>query len=156
MNYPYGRNLLLNSVGFDRIFDAFERIGETTLANKAQSYPPYNILKVSENAYRIEIAAAGFKPNQLEVTVEENKLIVSGRANSSVSGEYLHRGIGTRDFRHEFTLAETVEVRAADMIDGFLTIQLVNVVPDEKKPRKILIGSSSAQVLQADSEKLAA
>ena len=156
MNYPYGRNLLLNSVGFDRIFDAFERIGEATLPNKAQTYPPFNILKVSENAYRIEIAVAGFKSNQLEVTVEENKLIVSGKANPSVSGEYLHRGIGTRDFTHEFTLAETVEVRSADMIEGFLTIQLVNVVPDEKKPRKILIGSSSAKVLQADTEKLAA
>ncbi len=141
MNYTFGRNLLLNSVGFERLIDAFEKYDISEASSKPQSYPPYNILKKAENRYAIEIAVAGFKRDDLEITSEANKLTVRGKVAEEGKGEYLHKGIATRDFAHQFALAETVVVRHADIKNGLLVIDFENVIPEEKLPRKITIGA---------------
>ena len=149
MNFPMGRNLLLSTVGFERLIDAFEKYDGAENSSKAQGYPPYNIVKQAENRYVIEIAVAGFKPHELDITSEANRLTVIGKVGSTPKGEYLHKGIATRDFTHHFTLAETVVVRAADVKDGLLVIDLENVIPDEKLPRKIRIGGTTETVLES-------
>jgi molecular chaperone IbpA len=148
MSYPFGRNLLLSSVGFDRFFDVMEEMSHGEPFNKAQSYPPYNIIKKNERDYAIEIAVAGFKNDEIDITAEGNKLTVVGKVKAEQVGEYLHKGIANRDFSHSFTLAETVVVRSADIENGLLVIQLENVIPEEKLPRKILIGGNSNLVIE--------
>ena len=143
MNYPYGRNLLLSTVGFERLIDAFEQINTGEGSGKTQSYPPYNILKFSDQEYAIEIAVAGFSPDELDINAEGIKLSVIGKTNSERKGEFLHRGIATRDFSHQFTLAETVVIRAANIDNGLLVIKLENVIPAEKLARKIPIGAQT-------------
>jgi molecular chaperone IbpA len=155
MTYPFGRNLLLSSVGFERLIDAFEKFDAAEGTGKAQAYPPYNIVKQAENHYRIEIAVAGFKPEELDITSEANRLTVIGKVGSNSQGDYLHKGIATRDFTHHFTLAETVVVRGADVRHGLLVIQLENVIPDEKQPRKIKIGGT-VETVQESREALPA
>ena len=141
MNYPFGRNLLLSTVGFERLIDTFEKIDGSEMSIKAQSYPPYNIIKNNESDYLIEIAVAGFSEEEIDITSEGNKLTVKGKIQSEKTGDYLHKGIATRDFEHQFTLAETVIVRNADIKNGLLVIELENVIPKEKLPRKIQIGA---------------
>ena len=148
MSYPFGRNVLLSSVGFDRLINAIEEMSTGETFNKAQSYPPYNILKKNERDYAIEIAVAGFKNDEIDITAEGNKLTVGGKVRADQSGEYLHKGIANRDFSHDFTLAETIVVRSADIVNGLLTINLENVIPEEKRPRKILIGGNSKLVIE--------
>ncbi|AWB34955.1 Hsp20 family protein [Orrella marina] len=150
MNYPFGRNLLLNSVGFERLLSAFGDIENATAENKTPSYPPYNIIKTGEHDYAVELAVAGFKRDELEITFEGDKLTVTGKVKESREGEYLHRGIATRDFAHQFTLAETVLVKSADLVDGLLVIRLQNIIPEEKKPRKIAIGGQQEPLLVED------
>lgn len=152
MNYPFGRNLLLNSVGFERLLNAFGDIENAMGENKAPSYPPYNIIKKGEHDYAIELAVAGFKRDELDITFEGDKLTVTGRIHETRDGEYLHRGIATRDFTHQFTLAETVLVKSADLVDGLLVIRLQNIIPEEKKPRKIAIGSQQETLLVEDAQ----
>jgi molecular chaperone IbpA len=142
MNYPFGRNLLLSSVGFERIIDAFEKQEFSDAQSKPQAYPPYNILKKSDHRYAIEIAVAGFSREELDITFEANKLNVKGKVLEEGKGEYLYKGIATRDFTHQFALAETVVVRNADLKNGLLLIDLENVIPEEKLPRKIPIGNT--------------
>jgi molecular chaperone IbpA len=153
MAYVFGRNVLLNSVGFERLIDAFQQLETGDPASRAQTYPPYNIVKQSENNYLVEVAVAGFQQEDIEITVEGSKLSIVGKVKDANRGEYLHKGIATRDFSHQFTLAETVLVRAADMLNGLLVIRLENVIPDEKLPRKILIGGTGKHVVD---ERLAA
>ena len=153
MAYAFGRNVLLNSVGFERLIDAFQQLETGDPASRAQTYPPYNIVKQSENNYLVEVAVAGFKQEDIDITVEGNKLSISGKVQASATGDYLHKGIATRDFSHQFTLAETVVVRAADMVNGLLVIRLENVIPEEKLPRKILIGGTAKHMVD---ERLAA
>lgn len=141
MNYPFGRNILLSTVGFDRLLDAFNDLEKSVTETKAATYPPYNILKLGEHHYAIEVAVAGFGKDEIDITVENNKLTVVGQVKRAQEMEYLHRGIATRDFTREFTLAETVVVRSADMQDGLLVINLENIVPEASKPKKIEIGT---------------
>lgn len=150
MQYPFGRNILLSTVGFDRLLDAFSELEKSVSDNKAVTYPPYNIIKHGEHDYAIELAVAGFERDELDVTVENSKLTVTGKVNQERSGEYLHRGIATRDFTREFTLAETVIVQSADIQNGLLNIRLQNVVPEAEKPRRIEIGSNSEPRLVDD------
>ena len=124
------------TVGFDRLLGLLDQA-----EGNASGYPPYNIVKQTENRYLIEIAVAGFKPHELDITSEANRLTVVGKVAAQPAGTYLHKGIATRDFTHHFTLAETVVVRAADVKDGLLVIDLENVIPDEKLPRKIKISA---------------
>lgn len=156
MNYPFGRNILLSTVGFDRLLDAFSDLENTLPENKAASYPPYNIIKRGEHDYVIEIAVAGFRRDELDITFEGRKLTVTGKVNSERSGEYLHRGVAMREFTHSFTLAETVVVNSADLEDGMLVVRLQNVIPEEKKPRKILIGGDAKYLVEDAAERAAA
>lgn len=156
MNYPFGRNILLSTVGFDRLLDAFSDLENTLPENKAASYPPYNIIKRGEHDYVIEIAVAGFRRDELDITLEGRKLTVTGKVNSERGGEYLHRGVATREFTHSFTLAETVVVNSADLEDGMLVVRLQNVIPEEKKPRKILIGGDAKYLVEDAAERSAA
>lgn len=155
MNYPLGRSLLLNTVGFERLIDAFEKLDETDSMGKGQSYPPYNIIKKNESNYLIEIAVAGFSSEDIDITSEGNKLTIKGSIKNVPQTEYIHKGIATRDFEHHFTLAETVVIRDADLKNGLLVIALENVIPKEKLPRKIMIGKHP-QVTENEKELIEA
>jgi len=108
-------------------------------------YPPCNIVRTGENTYRISLAVAGFKPDQVNVTVNENTLIVTGQAESAQDkGDYLYRGIGGRPFERRFNLADFVQVKGANLTDGLLQIDLERELPEAMKPRRIEITSGKA------------
>lgn len=132
-------------VGFDRIFDRMHTLNQ--VSHNQTNYPPYNIVKDGDDKYRVEIAVAGFLQDEITITVEDGTLIVEGNKQVEEKGEYLHKGIGGRDFTRKFTLSDTVEVRGADIVNGILVISLENIIPEEKKPRRIAIGNSEAQLL---------
>jgi len=139
---PY-RSLLPSTVGFDRLFSTLDEFDTLFLeGKKTQTYPPYNIVKLDDTDYAIEIAVAGFGMSDLDITTEGNKLTITGSTKETEGKEYLHRGIGTRDFTHTFTLADTVIVKSANIESGLLVVTLQNVIPEEKKPRKIPIGEN--------------
>jgi molecular chaperone IbpA len=126
--------LFRSSVGFDRL----SRLIEASQGTEAVAYPPYNIEKLSENAYRISIAVAGFGEGDVDITVENNALTVKGKAQAETEGtQFLHRGIAGRAFERHFQLAEHVEVEAAKLVNGLLHIELVRRIPEALKPRKI-------------------
>ncbi|MFU8899345.1 MAG: Hsp20 family protein [Roseinatronobacter sp.] len=126
------------SVGFDRMADMLDRAMATDL--QAPSYPPYNIQKTAENAYRISIAVAGFSPDDLAVEVRENALVVTGRSSEETdTREYLHRGIARRAFERRFQLADHVRVKGAMHRDGMLHVDLLRELPEMLKPRQIEI-----------------
>jgi molecular chaperone IbpA len=127
-----------HAIGFDSVFN---RLLSAT-ANQTTNYPPYNIIKESDDKYAIELAVAGFRDGEIDVTVENNTLTVSGEKISTQdeeTTEYLHRGISARSFLRTFTVGEYVEVVGAEIQDGILTIKLERQVPEEKKPKKIAI-----------------
>ena len=126
------------SVGFDRVADMMDRM---LAADPAQpTYPPYNIEKTDENAYRISVAVAGFSADDLNVEVKENALVISARRSEEDDGRtYLHRGIATRAFERRFQLADHVKVTGATHADGMLHIDLVREIPEALKPRQIEI-----------------
>jgi len=125
------------TVGFDKILDRLQMASDFNNS----PYPPYNIVKVGEEQYEIEIAVAGFRESELSVSVKEGVVTVEGKAEEGETAEYLHKGIAKRAFTRKFTLADTVEVEGADLSDGLLSIKLRNVVPESKKPRLIAINS---------------
>jgi len=137
-------------VGFDRIFDRMHTIN--TLQTKQSNYPPYNIVKKDDDFYVVEIAVAGFLQAEIDITLEDGVLKVTGEKKSE--GEdgtvFIHKGIGARDFQRSFTLSDTIVVQGADLSNGILSISLENVIPDEKKPRRIEIGSGESVFLQED------
>ena len=118
-----------------------------------QSYPPYNIERTGENAYRIEIAVAGFKSEDLNIEVKENLLTVAGRkpANDETK-RYLHRGLAERNFERRFQLADYVVVTDADLADGLLSISLKRELPEALKPRRIEIGAGTAPAIEGSAE----
>jgi molecular chaperone IbpA len=130
--------LLRSSVGFEnlnRLVD-FATRGDSG----AEPYPPYNIEKLGEDQYRVQIAAAGFATDELDIVVQENTLVISGRgkdAAESTERAFLHRGIAKRAFERRFQLADTIKVTGASYNDGLLSVELVREVPEHKKPRKI-------------------
>ncbi|MFN3669148.1 MAG: Hsp20 family protein [Brevundimonas sp.] len=134
--------LYRSAVGFDRLAGLLESAARTSQEN---GWPPYNIETTGENAYRIEIAVAGFKPDELTLEVKENLLTVTGRktANDDAGAgrTYLHRGLAERDFERRFQLADYVVVKSADLADGLLTVELVRELPEALKPRRIEIGT---------------
>jgi molecular chaperone IbpA len=133
--------LYRSAVGFDRLAGLLESAARTSQEN---GWPPYNIQTTGENAYRIEIAVAGFKPDELTLEVKENLLTVTGRKTANDdAGErtYLHRGLAERDFERRFQLADYVVVRTADLADGLLSIDLVRELPEALKPRQIEINT---------------
>ena len=129
------------TVGFDQVADLMDRV--LTTEGSQPSYPPYNIEKLEDDAYRISIAVAGFSENDLSVEVRENELIVSARkAEEGKARTYLHRGIATRAFERRFHLADHVQVTGATHVDGMLQLDLVKEVPEALKPRQIAISST--------------
>ena len=124
-------------IGFDNMFDDLMRMN----AQQSLNYPPYNIVKQTEDTFYIEVATAGFTEGEIDVQLNNRLLTIKGQKlrNEDADIEYLHRGISSRDFVREFTLAEHVEVKGALVKDGILTIYLERVVPEEKKPKSIAI-----------------
>ncbi len=126
------------TVGFDRVADLMDRVLSADVAQP--TYPPYNIEKIDENAYRISVAVAGFSGDELTVEVKDGALIVAARKAEDESAKtYLHRGIATRAFERRFALADHVKVSGATHADGMLHIDLVREVPEALKPRRIEI-----------------
>ena len=136
--------LFRSTIGFDRLtrlVDAASRVDNAALA-----YPPYNIEKTGEDAYRLTMAVAGFSPDEIEVTVHENSLLVTGKAKKEEDeSRYLHRGIARRAFERRFSLADHIKVVGASLTNGMLHVDLVHEVPEEAKPRKIEIVSGQPQ-----------
>ena len=130
-----------STVGFDRLFDMLEN-NPSGLAQ--ENYPPVDLIKQGENEYRIELAVAGFRPEELDITAQQNVLIVSGRKAESegTDSNYVYRGIATRSFERRFALADHIHVRGADIKDGLLSIELKREIPEAMKPRKIEIGGT--------------
>ena len=140
---PYRRS----TVGFDRIFNLLE-----AGARDDDGYPPFDIVKDGEDSYRITLAVAGFRPEDIEIVAQQNLLSVTGkRAEDDGKGEYLHRGIAARSFERRFQLADFIEAGDARFENGLLSIALKRVVPEAMKPRKIEIagGSSESDRLEA-------
>ena len=134
---PYRRS----TVGFDRLFDLLET---GMRGDASETYPPFDIGRDGEDSYRITLAVAGFRPDQIEVTAQQNQLIVTGkRAGEDGQVQYLHRGLGARDFERRFQLADYIEVGDASFDNGLLSIALKRVVPEAMKPRKIAIGGGT-------------
>ena len=137
-----------STVGFDRLFDMLEN---SAGAQTQENYPPFDLIKLGDNDYRIELAVAGFKPDEIDITAQQNVLLVSGRKqdetgdDSSGGNNYIYRGIATRSFERRFALADHIQVRGADMKDGLLSIELVREIPEAMKPRKIDIGGSAGK-----------
>lgn len=128
-----------STVGFDRLFSMLDQVPQ------AAEWPPYDIEKVADNAYRITLAVAGFGQDEIELTQNDTALLVSGQKKAA-EGErqFLHRGIAARAFRQTFNLADHVKVTSAALENGLLTIHLVREVPEAMKPRRIAIGGVSA------------
>jgi molecular chaperone IbpA len=128
-------------VGFDRLAALLDAAGAET----GTGYPPYNIERTDENAYRIEIAVAGFKPEELDVEIKENLLTVQGRkAANDEPRRYLHRGLAERNFERRFQLADYVVVTDAKLVDGLLAISLKRELPEQLKPRRIEVTTEQA------------
>ncbi|KQN48125.1 heat-shock protein IbpA [Serratia sp. Leaf50] len=125
--------LYRSAIGFDRLFNLIES-GQ----NQGGGYPPYNVELVDENHYRIAIAVAGFAESELEITAQDNLLLVKGaRVNSPSERTYLYQGIAERNFERKFQLAEHIQIKSANLANGLLYIDLQRVVPESSKPRRI-------------------
>jgi molecular chaperone IbpA len=148
--------LLRSSIGFENL----NRLVDFAARGDADAFPPYNIEKVGDDAYRISLAVAGFTRDEIDITSQENTLVVTGRAapDAPETGkrEFLHRGIAKRAFERRFQLADTIRVTGASYADGLLDIELVREVPEHKKPRKIDIGEPLAATPVLEAQKLAA
>ncbi|MBV9248677.1 MAG: Hsp20 family protein [Acetobacteraceae bacterium] len=142
--------LFRTAIGFDRL----ARLMDTAAsAAEAPSYPPYNIEKTGEETYRLTMAVAGFRPEDLDITVKENTLVVSGRINSEdTKARVLYRGIAGRAFERRFVLADHIVVEGADLQNGLLHVGLKRVVPEALKPRKIAVGGAAPSAIANDTE----
>ena len=136
--------LFRSTIGFDRmarLLDAASRIDSAAVA-----YPPYNIERTGENAYRLTMAVAGFAPDEIDLTVHDNTLSVTGKAKPGADqSRYLHRGIARRTFERRFSLADHIKVASASLANGMLHVDLVHEVPEAAKPRKIEVVSGTPQ-----------
>ena len=133
-NYDFSP-LWRSTVGFDRMFDLINN----EVPNVQDTYPPYDIARTGDESYRISVALAGFTPEQVTVTVHQNRLTVSGRKGDNGKQDYIFQSIATRAFERHFSLADHVEVEAATFENGLLQIDLVRRVPEAMKPRRIEI-----------------
>jgi len=137
--------LFRTAIGFDRL----ARLMDTAVSTaEAPSYPPYNIEKTGDDSYRLTMAVAGFSPEDLDVVVKDNTLVITGKAgDESRKGEVLYRGIAGRAFERRFVLADHIVVEGADMQNGLLHVGLKRVVPEALKPRRIAIGAAAPAAL---------
>jgi molecular chaperone IbpA len=148
---PYRRT----TVGFDRLFDLLENAGRSA---QGDNYPPFNIERIAENSYLVTIAVAGFKPEEIDITAQQNMLVVAGskQVEGNDNRDFLHLGIANRNFERRFQLADHVFVKNADLADGLLSVELERQVPDELKPRKITIGGTTPTVIENNGDEKAA
>jgi molecular chaperone IbpA len=139
--------LYRSTVGFDRLADLMDQASRTETS--AATWPPYNIEKMADDAYRITLAVAGFAADEIELTQNANTLLVSGqKKDAEGERQFLHRGIAARQFRQTFNLADHVKVTGARLENGLLSVELVREVPEAFKPRRIPIGGASSAVGQ--------
>ena len=136
-----------STVGFDRLFDYLESASRAEQDN----YPPFDIEKLGDDSYRITLAVAGFKRDEIEIVAHQNLLTITGRRSEQKGrdGSYLHMGIANRAFERRFELADFVHVTGADLADGLLTIELAREIPEAMKPRKIGIGGAAPTTLES-------
>ena len=131
------------SVGFDSIFDEFDRVLESTERHNS-NYPPYNIHKINENEFKIEVALAGYSKDYIELELKDRTLTVRNKKTEKIVNEntngMIHKGISTRQFERAFTISEDIKVKNAELKNGLLNIDLERIIPDEKKARLISIG----------------
>ena len=145
-----------STVGFDRLFDMLEN---SNMGQAQENYPPFDLIRKGENDYCIQLAVAGFKPDEIDITAQQNVLIVSGRKSDESGekdGDFIYRGIANRSFERRFALADHIQVRGADLKEGMLAIELVREIPEAMKPRKIAVGGdaqpASKQTVNAEAE----
>ena len=131
------------NVGFDSLFDRLIDFQTTVNPTQKIGYPHYNVAKVSEDEFVVEVALAGFSEENISVTVKEHTLEVKGEVPDRNGETVIHRGISTRSFIRRWNLSDTIEVTGADFTNGLLTVQLKNVIPEEQKPRVINIGTGT-------------
>ncbi|MFT3965748.1 MAG: Hsp20 family protein [Sphingobium sp.] len=138
---PYRRS----TVGFDRLFDLIEN---SARLGQPDNYPPFNIERLSDDRYRVTLAVAGFKAEEIDITAQQNLLLVTGKKPEGEQdrSQFLHLGIANRNFERRFELADFVRVENADLADGLLTVELVREIPDAMKPRKIAINGRGAVI----------
>jgi molecular chaperone IbpA len=140
---PYRRS----TIGFDRLFDLLEN---SSLSQGAENYPPFDLIKLDDNRYRINLAVAGFTRHEIDITAQQNQLVVTGRKGDDDKVDYIHRGIANRQFERRFGLADFIKVTDADMRDGLLSIDLVREIPEAMRPRKISIGGAQPKQEQIE------
>jgi molecular chaperone IbpA len=133
-------NFRRSSVGFDRLFDMLENSNFG-----GENYPPFDLIKLDDNRYRIEVAVAGFGKDDIEITSQQNSLVIRGQKSDENGSNYVHRGIANRTFERRFALADHIQVRGADLKDGMLAIELEREIPEAMKPRRIEIGGTGPQ-----------
>jgi len=142
--------LYRTSVGFDRLASM---MSSATRQDQGNSYPPYNIRSTSEDHYQITMAVAGFSEDEIDITSEQNRLVITGNsADEEEQGEYLHRGIATRSFERRFNLADHVRVVSASLENGLLHIDLERELPEAMKPRSIKIGKPAKRLLDVEKD----
>jgi molecular chaperone IbpA len=140
-----------STVGFDRLFDMLE---SGNASQPTDNYPPFDLEQVGDDEYRITLAVAGFRPDEIDIVAQQNLLIVSGRKREDNERRYIHRGIATRAFERRFGLADYVQVKNADLRDGILAVDLVREIPEEMKPRKVSInGGQEQQQIDGQAER---
>jgi len=146
---PYRRS----TVGFDRLFDYLESAGRAEQDN----YPPFDIEKLGDDSYRITLAVAGFKRDEIDIVAHQNLLTITGRRSEERArdGNFLHVGIATRAFERKFELADFVRVTGAELADGLLRIALAREVPEAMKPRKIDIGAAAPAPVEIEAANAA-
>ena len=147
---PYRRS----TVGFDRLFDLLENSARG--AASSDNYPPFDLERLAEDRYRITLAVAGFKKDEIDIVAQQNLLLVSGKKEPAQQdrANFLHVGIANRSFERRFELADFVRVQSADLADGLLTIELVREIPEAMKPQKIAIGAPSQPSASNDSKTI--
>ena len=142
-----------STIGFDRLLDLVDAAQQS---GADDNYPPCNIERVGEDRYQISLALAGFSPDEIALTAEQNVLTVEGRKAEKQQREFLHHGISFRPFKRQFNLADHVQVKGASFANGLLQIELVRELPEAMKPRRIAItGSSASKVQQLDAKAAA-
>ncbi|MBH9538086.1 Hsp20 family protein [Novosphingopyxis sp. YJ-S2-01] len=138
---PYRRT----TVGFDRLFDLLENAGRTM---QSDNYPPFNIERIADDRYMITVAVAGFAPDEIDITAQQNQLIVRGaKEEGEQNREFLHMGIANRNFERRFQLADHIRVENANLENGLLTVELFREVPEALKPRKIAVNGVTAKTV---------
>jgi molecular chaperone IbpA len=130
------------TLGFENFFRDVEKLLDMDVSKTNPSFPPHNIIKLDDTHYVVELAVAGFSKDEIEITTQDGTLTIKGdKKEGQTDVQYLHRGIGTRSFTKQLTIADTVEVKGAEFKDGILRVGLENVIPEAKKPRKIEISN---------------